>query len=148
MAAIKIETIDAIANDVSSHAAAMASRVINLHEAPAWMQQDPLIIRAYRKQQDSFLKCFNSLWYIHNETVNTWSHLGTGLCFLVMSVWASFPSLHGGFTFATSDIRALQIYLVGATLCCMFSVGANTVFCCVFQLLILPGVLSLRELPF
>ncbi|KAI9665925.1 MAG: hypothetical protein M1821_003860 [Bathelium mastoideum] len=129
MTPTKTETIGAIVNDVRGNAAAVASRVVNLYEAPAWMRQDPLIVRSYRKQQDSFRGCFSSLWYVHNETINIWSHLCTGLCFLVMSVWAAFPALHGGYAFAASDVRALQIYLVGATLCCMFSAFYHCVSC-------------------
>ena len=111
-----------VAHEVKGHVVAIASRVVDLHEAPDWMRQDHLITRAYRKQQDSFRGCFESLFYIHNETVNIWSHLGTGIFFLALATWAAFPALHGGHAFATSDLRALQTYLVGATICCMFSV--------------------------
>jgi adiponectin receptor len=109
------------------------SKVTDLHEAPSWMRQDPLIIRAYRRQQDSFKGCFSSLWYVHNETVNIWSHLSVGICFVAMMVWASFPSLHGGRVFHPSDLHAFQAYLTGAAVCCIFSV--RTALCMKRQVL-------------
>lgn len=107
---------------VKYHAESITSKVVDLGKAPTWMRHDPLITRAYRTQQDSFRRCFASLGYLHNESVNIWSHLSAGLLFLAMTFWASVPALHGGRAIRDTDLRALQTYLVGATTCCFFSV--------------------------
>lgn len=101
----------------------LKSRVVRRVEVPVWMQQCPFIERAYRKQQDSFYGCFESLWYMHNESVNIWSHLIVGVFFLTMAIWAALPSLHGGYAFKRADLLGLQSYLVGAAICCLLSVS-------------------------
>lgn len=100
----------------------LKSKLVRLVEVPAWMHQGQFIERAYRKQQDSFYGCFKSLWYIHNETVNIWSHLIVGVFFLAMAIWAAIPALHGDYAFKRADLLALQTYLIGAAVCCLFSV--------------------------
>lgn len=35
--------------------------------------QDTFIISGHRRRSNSFLKCFHSLFYLHNEFVNTHS---------------------------------------------------------------------------
>lgn len=117
------EIVGEMVVDVKHQKESLTSKVVDLAKAPSWMRHDPLITRAYRKQQDSFRGCLESLWYIHNESVNIWSHLSAGLFFLAMTIWATFPALHGGYSFKEVDLRAVQTYLIGATICCMFSVG-------------------------
>ncbi|RYP77226.1 hypothetical protein DL771_001275 [Monosporascus sp. 5C6A] len=46
-----------------------------------------------------------------------------------MTIWASFPALHGSYAFKDADLRAFQTYLIGATLCCMFSAFYHCVSC-------------------
>ncbi|KAI4861527.1 hemolysin-III channel protein-like protein Izh2 [Hypoxylon rubiginosum] len=107
----------------------LKSRVVRRVEVPVWMQQCPFIERAYRKQQDSFYGCFESLWYMHNESVNIWSHLIVGVFFLTMAIWAALPSLHGGYAFKRADLLGLQSYLVGAAICCLLSAFYHCVSC-------------------
>lgn len=128
MALSATKTVREVAADVkhrpAAAAAAIKAKVVERIELPPWMQGDAYIERGYRTQQNSFRGCFHSLWYIHNETVNVWSHLSIGIFFLAMALWASFPALHRGYAFNRADLIAVQTYLVGATICCLFSVSA------------------------
>ncbi|GAP93058.1 putative hemolysin-III channel protein Izh2 [Rosellinia necatrix] len=110
-------------------ASSLKPRVVGRAELPAWMQQCQFIERAYRTQQDSYRGCFKSLLYIHNETVNIWSHLVVGVFFVAMATWAAFPSFHGGYAFKRTDLLALQTYLLGASICCLFSAFYHCVSC-------------------
>ncbi|KAJ2991609.1 hypothetical protein NUW58_g2458 [Xylaria curta] len=122
MALSPTKTLHDAAMAVKDHpVATLRSRVVRRTELPAWMQECQYIDRAYRKQQDSFRGCFQSLFYIHNETVNIWSHLIPGTFFVAMTLWAAFPALHGGYAFKRADLLALQTYLLGASICCLFS---------------------------
>lgn len=47
----------------------------NISDLPDWMQNDQYIRQGYRAPQNSIRGCFQSLWYLHNETVNVGSHL-------------------------------------------------------------------------
>jgi len=115
--------------------------LLDLQSVPAWMQKDVHITHGYRSQTNSFRRCCHSLWYLHNESVNIWSHLLTGFCFLALlagsialppSLWWPFDFASGG----SNDLWALRVYLLGTTVCLFFSV-------CIF----LPD-LSLFLLPF
>jgi adiponectin receptor len=99
-------------------------QLVDIHNLPAWMQKEAHILRGYRPEFKSFRRCYHSLWYIHNETVNVWSHLLTGTAFFVLLLWTALPEFLGGFSFDGGDIRALQFYLLGTTLCLYCSVSA------------------------
>ncbi|KAI2602749.1 hemolysin-III channel protein-like protein Izh2 [Hypoxylon sp. NC1633] len=120
---------DVVAAVKNGPVAIFKTRVVQRAEVPAWMRECPFIERAYRKQQDSFYGCFESLCYLHNESVNIWSHLVPGVLFLAMIIWAALPALHGGYAFKRADLLALQTYLVGAAACCLFSAFYHCVSC-------------------
>jgi hypothetical protein len=50
-------------------------RLLSFDELPAWMKKDPRIRRGYREELRNVWNCFLSLFYVHNEFVNIWSHL-------------------------------------------------------------------------
>jgi len=99
-----------------------AAQVLTLRTIPDWMHKDVHITHGYRPATNSFRQCYHSLWYLHNESVNIWSHLATGIVFVALLVWSVLPDWHGGYRFAESDLRALQAYLLGVTICLFFSV--------------------------
>ncbi|QBM87648.1 adiponectin receptor [Metschnikowia aff. pulcherrima] len=45
------------------------------HELDVWQQDNHFIRSAYVKQTSSYAKCIRSLSYLHNESVNIYSHL-------------------------------------------------------------------------
>lgn len=45
------------------------------HEAPEFMVYNKHITRGYRINFNSYRKIFKSLFMIHNETINVWTHL-------------------------------------------------------------------------
>lgn len=44
-------------------------------ELPAWRQDNHYILSGYRATSNSYWRSFLSLGYLHNESVNIWSHL-------------------------------------------------------------------------
>src|SRR5271154_5406829 len=50
-------------------------RLQQFEELPGWYQDNPFIRRAYRPESHSVAACVDSLKYIHNETVNIYTHL-------------------------------------------------------------------------
>ncbi|CAJ0841735.1 8626_t:CDS:2 [Entrophospora sp. SA101] len=57
-------------------------------ELPNWMKDNSAIIRGYRLPTFSYIKCINSLFYLHNESVNIWSHFVGAMIFLVLSIFS------------------------------------------------------------
>ena len=102
-------------------------RVIDWNSTPLWMRVDPYIRRGYRRQLGSFAECFRSLFYLHNEFVNIWSHLLPALFYLsaVVAVECEIFSYQNDFAnrnVRAEDVRMVHIYLVGTVICLLASV--------------------------
>ena len=107
-------------SDVVAHTSAERTVTFaHFDELPSWMRVDPYIRRGYRRPSNSLRACFWSLFYPHNELVNTWSHLVPALFFLALLLLADYPMLHSATNVARADNWALQIY-VGGTAGCLF----------------------------
>ena len=117
---------------------------LNAHDhliiPPIWMPvKDLYIHRGYRtprSPQTSLVQyCFASLWSLHNETVNIWSHLGMAIFMLGLLGWSyvvpaqqhqllllhhHYQELDG---YSSADLGVVRGYLVGSLGCLIFSVS-------------------------
>ena len=50
-------------------------RVVHHHSLPDWLQDNDFLHTGHRPPTNSFLVCFKSIFRIHTETGNIWSHL-------------------------------------------------------------------------
>ncbi|OLY77682.1 Adiponectin receptor protein [Smittium mucronatum] len=94
---------------------------ISWNELPSWMQDNVYIRSGYRKPNESFINCFHSLGYLHNEFFNVWSHLIGVFLFIVLMFVTSifvFPSIK---TISFYDILVTYIFLAGAVICLSLS---------------------------
>jgi|LauGreDrversion4_2_1035121.scaffolds.fasta_scaffold460687_2 hypothetical protein len=57
--------------------------------APAFLQDNEYILRGYRIGFNTRPKILKSLFLLHNETVNVWSHLTGVIVFLGLLIYAS-----------------------------------------------------------
>lgn len=57
--------------------------------APAFLQDNEFILRGYRIGFNSRPKILKSLFLLHNETVNVWSHLIGVIVFLGLLIYTS-----------------------------------------------------------
>jgi adiponectin receptor len=59
--------------------------LLSFKEMPEWFQQDnnQWILHGYRPISGSVRASFRSWWYLHNETVNIYSHLIPAVLFLL-----------------------------------------------------------------
>ena len=108
---------------LKNQAVEVFQRVVSFEDLPAWMQSDPYIRQGYRKQLNSFKQCYESLFYVHNETVNIWSHLIVGLFFVSLLLATDYSILRDCPQISASDTLAIQSYLAGATGCLFLSVS-------------------------
>ncbi|KAE8354429.1 HlyIII-domain-containing protein [Aspergillus coremiiformis] len=95
--------------------------VFHISEIPRWMQWDPYILHGYRAQLDSFERCFWSLFYLHNESINTWSHMLPGLYFLTVLLAIDYWITQLPLEVPVADILAIQTYVAGTAGCLIFS---------------------------
>lgn len=50
-------------------------KLLARHEVPSWCSQNPFLLTGFRHPADSLPRCLESLGYVHNESVNIYSHL-------------------------------------------------------------------------
>jgi adiponectin receptor len=104
-------------------------RLLNLDEVPSWYGHNPYIRTSYRPVIPSVSRCFGSLLYLHNETVNVYSHLipatiallGNG--FLYVYFTSSFPKA------TLTDQLVFHIYLTTSVICFGISSAYHTFLC-------------------
>ena len=97
--------------------------LISVNELPEWMHKDNFILHGYRKSEPSFRRCYESLFYLHNETVNIWSHLLGAVLISSFLAWISTPALHAGYGFDPTDVAVVVFYFRCILCCLVFSVS-------------------------
>ena len=95
--------------------------LLNWSDLQPWQQDNHYILTHYRPPTYSYMGCFQSLFYLHNESVNIHSHLlGTFLFFFTgVSVY-----LFESYDVAVSDILAFSCFFMGAVTC----LGTSAIF--------------------
>ncbi|KAI8962104.1 HlyIII-domain-containing protein [Daldinia sp. FL1419] len=95
-------------------------------EIPDWYQDNPYIRRGYRPVSHSARVCFGSWLYLHNETVNIYTHLVPAVALLVSGLAYGLPHLqHRG----NDDAGILATLLVSAMACLGLSSIYHTLMC-------------------
>jgi adiponectin receptor len=97
------------------------------NDLPSWQQDNHFILTGYRPASNSFHKSFASLGYLHNESVNIYSHLLGGAGFSVAAVILYKSLIPRYETATTSDIWAFGCFFAGAALCLGMSGTYHTI---------------------
>ncbi|KAF2712517.1 HlyIII-domain-containing protein [Pleomassaria siparia CBS 279.74] len=101
--------------------------VVLWDELPSWQQDNHYILSGYRPQTNSYTKSAKSLGYIHNETVNIYSHLIGAISAFVAGV-TSFYILQPRYESATKeDVLVFSCYFLGAVACLGMSATYHTI---------------------
>lgn len=102
-------------------------RLLHWDDLPHWQRDNRHIHTGYRPASSSFLASFQSLGYIHNETVNIYSHLLPALL-AVPGAWKLFDALAPRYqTAADEDIAAFACFFAGAAFCLGMSASYHTI---------------------
>lgn len=105
-----------------------SQRLLSNSQVPLWYT-DSFILTGYRPVTHSVKFCFNSLTYLHNETVNIYSHLIPAFCAVVLAglvsgcFRATFPKATRG------DRLAIEVYLATSVVCFAVSSLYHTLLC-------------------
>lgn len=95
------------------------SALLTFDDMPQWFQDDnnEWIPHGYRPISDSVRASFGSWWYLHNETVNIYSHLIPAVVFL-LGEWYILRYLTSEYSRITStDFMAFSCFMLAATIC-------------------------------
>ncbi|CAF2398885.1 unnamed protein product [Rotaria sp. Silwood2] len=100
--------------------------VVDHSHLPHWLLDNEFLISGHRPPMPSFKECFASIFRLHTETVNIWTHLLGTLFFIIMAIYyISRPSsevhIEKKLTFGA--------FFLGAILCLSFSTLYHTLYC-------------------
>lgn len=88
--------------------------LLRFSELHPWQKDNQFILNHYRPVSNSYLRCFQSLFYLHNESVNIHSHILGAFVFLFISFTVYAFEVHH---VSTSDIVAFGCFFLGAVIC-------------------------------
>lgn len=95
-------------------------------ELPPWLQEDSndLILAHYRPASYSYFRSFQSLFYMHNESVNIHTHLlGSFLFFFTSFTIYAFEAR----SVSAADILVFGCFFLGAVVCLVMSAIFHTI---------------------
>ncbi|XP_019729595.1 adiponectin receptor protein 2-like, partial [Hippocampus comes] len=103
-------------------------RVIPHDVLPDWLKDNDFLLHGHRPPMPSFRACFRSIFRIHTETGNIWTHLLGCLFFLCLGLMYMFrPNM--SFVAPVQEKVAIGMFFLGAILCLSFSWLFHTVYC-------------------
>jgi adiponectin receptor len=86
-------------------------------DLPSWQQDNHFVRSGYRPASGSFYKSFASISYLHNESVNIWSHLIGAVLFTALGL-VLYLAIKPRYSSATcGDIFAFGCFFAGAAFC-------------------------------
>ncbi|KAI9660949.1 MAG: hypothetical protein M1821_009276 [Bathelium mastoideum] len=91
--------------------------LVGWDQLPSWQQDNHFIRSGYRPASGSYLDSFQSLGYLHNETVNVYSHL-LGAISVIFAAALLFSAIGERYPLADADdLLVLSCYFTGAVAC-------------------------------
>ncbi|KAI0844069.1 HlyIII-domain-containing protein [Daldinia vernicosa] len=95
-------------------------------EIPDWYQDNPYVRRGYRPVSHSARVCFGSWLYLHNETVNIFTHLVPAIALLISGLAYLVSRLQHR---SSDDAGVVAVLLLSATACLGLSSAYHTLMC-------------------
>jgi len=109
--------------DAQSASCGWTCKLVKFSQLPYFLQDNEYLRQHFRPQLNSYIQCFKSIFRLHTETCNIWSHIiGAGM-FLYLMI-----------THLASDSPSLQkttfsVFYVGAIVCMGMSATFHTMTC-------------------
>ncbi|XP_054984283.1 adiponectin receptor protein 1-like [Sorex araneus] len=102
--------------------------VISYDMLPDWLKDNDYLLHGHRPPLPSFWACFKSIFRIHTETGNIWTHLFGFVLFLFLGIFTMLrPNMY--FVAPVQEKLVLGMFFLGAVLCLSFSWLFHTVSC-------------------
>lgn len=114
------------AEQIMQHVLEAGWKLASHHALPKWLKDNDFLHHGHRPQLSSFKECFKSIFAIHTETGNIWTHLLGCIAFIVVAVYfVTRPSIEVQW----QEKVVFSIFFAGAILCLGFSWLFHTVYC-------------------
>ncbi|MCJ1425473.1 hypothetical protein MMC29_003372 [Sticta canariensis] len=98
--------------------------LLRWNELHSWQKDNQYILAHYRPVSNSYFRSFQSLFYLHNESVNIHSHLLGAFVFLFISFTVYAFEVH---RVSISDVYAFGCFFAGAIMCLGISAFYHTI---------------------
>lgn len=110
---------DAIVHTVKAFEQKAEHTLLHLwDDLPAWRRDNAFIRSGYRPIRCSYAHSLRSLFYLHNESVNIWTHLLGAIVAVGISLWCLYGVVRERYAFASSaDVCAFACFFGGAVVC-------------------------------
>ncbi|KAF2454281.1 hemolysin-III related-domain-containing protein [Lineolata rhizophorae] len=97
-------------------------------ELPEWLQGgNELTLTGYRPITESVYECVLSWFYLHNESVNIWSHFLGAVLFACLPCYIFTTEIPPRYAVAsTADVTVFSVYLFGVAICFCLSTAFHT----------------------
>ncbi|KAF2096989.1 HlyIII-domain-containing protein [Rhizodiscina lignyota] len=96
------------------------------HEVESWQQDNQFIISGYRPTSNSYAKSAASLGYLHNQSVNIYSHL-IGAVVAIAAGFVLYQTMEARYESATTqDLLVFACFFLGAAACLGMSATYHT----------------------
>uniref|UniRef100_A0A8D2JHF7 Adiponectin receptor protein 1 n=1 Tax=Varanus komodoensis TaxID=61221 RepID=A0A8D2JHF7_VARKO len=103
-------------------------RVMPYDVLPDWLKDNDFLLHGHRPPMPSFRACFRSIFRLHTETGNIWTHLLGFLFFLVLGIgYMISPNMK--YIAPVQERVVFGMFFLGAILCLCFSWLFHTVYC-------------------
>ncbi|KAF7490182.1 Adiponectin receptor protein [Sarcoptes scabiei] len=112
-----------------------AWNVCHFHHLPEWLQDNDYLLFGHRPPMASFEACFWSIFRLHTETLNIWTHAIGCFSFIVISIYLFLATSYASIPFV--DKIMLGIFLITAIVCLALSTCYHTLACHSHQILLL-----------
>ena len=106
------------ASSSSSSSSSKTPPILHLwDDLPPWRRDNTFILSGYRAPQPSYRHAVRSLFYLHNESVNIWSHLLGAVLAAAASLYL-WATVHPRYASASrADTLVFACFFGGAVLC-------------------------------
>ncbi|KAK4469713.1 hypothetical protein MN116_007237 [Schistosoma mekongi] len=124
-----VEKIQAMANRAEEIARLLwmsGWEVVNFHRLPAWLKDNDLLLHGHRPQLNTVWACVKSVFRIHTETGNIWTHLLGCFGFTIILIFVLFQS---DSFLQWQDKLVYSLFIFGAVCCLGFSCLFHTISC-------------------
>ncbi|KAI1757954.1 putative hemolysin-III channel protein Izh2 [Xylaria castorea] len=96
-------------------------KLLFFHEIPAWQQDNEYILSGYRPTSGSAWTSFTSLCYLHNQTINAYSHLLGAVLFLALPFHFYRNEYLRQQNTQVGDMYVITVYCLGVAVCFILS---------------------------
>ncbi|KAJ9632353.1 hypothetical protein H2203_000758 [Taxawa tesnikishii (nom. ined.)] len=123
-----IDGAEAIKDEVKQDAKRLLT--VLWSELPSWQQDNHYITSGYRPESNSYRLSASSLSYLHNETVNIYTHL-IGAVIALIGSGVLYHSLRARYEHATrEDVYVFSCFFLGAVACLDREPARLRRYCC------------------